>query len=75
MKFATVITAMLSMAVFAAAAPIASEGTSPLSHHNGLAPRSIGRWILMRETEVAARQNHGMCVKSTAGTVEQIPNC
>ncbi|KAF2869002.1 hypothetical protein BDV95DRAFT_609254 [Massariosphaeria phaeospora] len=25
--------------------------------------------------EVASRQNHGMCVKGTAGTVEQIPNC
>jgi len=28
-----------------------------------------------RTVDVAARQNHGMCVKGTAGEVEQIPNC
>lgn len=50
MKYTTVVAAILSMAAFAVAAPVANEA-------------------------VAARQNHGMCVKSTAGQVEQIPNC
>jgi hypothetical protein len=29
----------------------------------------------MHDAEIDARQNHGMCVKSTGGQVEQIDNC
>ncbi|KAF2174738.1 hypothetical protein K469DRAFT_613425 [Zopfia rhizophila CBS 207.26] len=49
MKFTTVVAAILSMAAFAIAAPVAED--------------------------VAARQNHGMCVSSTDGTPVEIVGC
>lgn len=68
MRFTAVIATILSMAAFTIAAPIANEGSlhphgSPTNNDTDSA------------AEVAARQNHGMCVKSTGGQVEQIPNC
>ncbi|KAF2259996.1 hypothetical protein CC78DRAFT_585381 [Lojkania enalia] len=50
MKFTTVVAAILSMAAFAIAAPVAAPAAE----------------------EVAARQNHGMCVSGQPGGVTQI---
>jgi hypothetical protein len=73
MKFTSVIATILSMAVFAVAAPIANEGQySSYTILNPVTHRQVLTCIFL---DVVARQNHGMCVKSTAGQVEQIENC
>lgn len=68
MKFTTVVATILSMAVFAIAAPVSTAGM--FYPRNTLASSETNY-----KTEIDARQNHGMCVKSTGGQVEQIPDC
>jgi hypothetical protein len=69
MKFTTVVAAVLSMAAFGIAAPTpVVEGTSSLPYLHGMS-------IILTIADVQARQNHGMCVKSTAGNIEQIVGC
>ncbi|KAF2252579.1 hypothetical protein BU26DRAFT_562313 [Trematosphaeria pertusa] len=53
MKFTTVVAAVLSMAAFGIAAPVAAPAAE----------------------DVAVRQNHGMCVSGSGGTVTQITDC
>lgn len=69
MKFTTIVATILSMAAFAIAAPIAGNGKVSISQSQGCALTNIFT------IEVDARQNHGMCVKNTDGTVEQIADC
>lgn len=52
MQFSTIFATVLSLAVLAAAAPIAVE-----------------------ERQVAATQNHGMCVASVGGVASEIVGC
>jgi hypothetical protein len=68
MKFISVVATILSMAVFAIAAPVSTAGM--FDPRNTLASQETNS-----TTEIDARQNHGMCVKATDGVVEQIPNC
>jgi hypothetical protein len=68
MKFISVVATILSMAVFAIAAPVSTAGM--FDPRNALGPPETNS-----TTEIDARQNHGMCVKSTDGVVEQIPDC
>ena len=66
MKATTIIATILSMAAFAIAAPVGMSCSN-----GGGVFESEANYL----AEVDARQNHGMCVKSTAGQVEQIANC
>jgi hypothetical protein len=69
MQFSAIFAAVLSMAVFAAAAPIGKSRGIPRC---GVVADNL---LEVDARQVAASGNHGMCVKSTGGNVEQIPNC
>jgi hypothetical protein len=66
----SIVAAFLSLAAFAVAAPIATGTSTTLPPPNPYQLRP-----LTATPEIDARQNHGMCVKSNAGTVEEIANC
>lgn len=68
MKF-TILATVLSMAAFAIAAPIVTEG---MSLHLGVKKDELNA---NARIDVVARQNHGMCVSSAGGTVTQIEGC
>lgn len=72
MKFTAVVAAILSMATFAIAVPVAvpapAKGTELLlfPYHKHSTDRS---------SDVEVRQNHGKCVKSNGGGVMEDVNC
>jgi hypothetical protein len=68
MQFTVIVAAVLSMAAFAIAAPIGTIILQSIFNQKALTNCRIE----VEARQVAATGNHGMCVKSTAGALEQI---
>lgn len=72
MKFTAVIAAILSMAAFAAAVPVAVPAPANGMSFILLSPQTIESDV---QVDVEVRQNHGACVKSEGSGVMETVDC